>query len=135
LNSDSPETPRRKTTLLCILDGLGLNPNPDGNAFAQAETPCLDRLRKEQPNATLITCGERVGLPDGQMGNSEVGHLNIGAGRVVEQWLLRINRALAGDFLAQSPAYQSFRKTRRDPRRYISSGFSATAAFTPTRST
>ncbi|MBC7806044.1 MAG: 2,3-bisphosphoglycerate-independent phosphoglycerate mutase [Akkermansiaceae bacterium] len=100
--------------MLCILDGLGLNPNPVGNAVAQAETPCLDRLFREQPNATLITCGERVGLPDGQMGNSEVGHLNIGAGRVVEQWLLRINRALQGDFLAQSPAYRAFRENTRD---------------------
>ncbi len=104
----------RKTTLLCILDGLGLNPNPVGNAVAQAETPCLDRLFRERPNATLITFGERVGLPEGQMGNSEVGHLNIGAGRVVEQWLLRINRALQGDFLAQSPVYQAFRENTRD---------------------
>lgn len=79
----------------------------------QANTPCLDRLLKEQPNATLITCGERVGLPDGQMGNSEVGHLNIGAGRVVEQWLLRINRALAGEYLAQSDAYRTFRENTK----------------------
>lgn len=100
--------------MLCILDGLGLNPNPVGNAVALAETPCLDRLLQEQPNATLITCGERVGLPEGQMGNSEVGHLNIGAGRVVEQWLLRINRALQGDYLEASPAYQAFRHSTRN---------------------
>jgi 2,3-bisphosphoglycerate-independent phosphoglycerate mutase len=104
----------RKTTLLCILDGLGLNPNPVGNAVAQARKPCLDRLLTEQPNATLITCGERVGLPDGQMGNSEVGHLNIGAGRVVEQWLLRINRALAGAYLAESETYRTFREKTKD---------------------
>lgn len=85
-----------------------------GNAVAIADTPCLDRLLKEQPNATLITCGERVGLPEGQMGNSEVGHLNIGAGRVVEQWLLRINRALQGAFLAQSDVYQEFLKNTKD---------------------
>lgn len=103
----------RKTTLLCILDGLGLNPSTYGNAVAGARKPTLDRLlgggSTGSPNATLITCGERVGLPDGQMGNSEVGHLNIGAGRVVEQWLLRINRALAGTFLKESQAYREFR--------------------------
>ncbi|MES2462085.1 MAG: 2,3-bisphosphoglycerate-independent phosphoglycerate mutase [Armatimonadota bacterium] len=112
--ADSPVNPERATTLLCILDGLGLNPSSVGNAVSQADTPCLDRLLREQPSATLITCGERVGLPAGQMGNSEVGHLNIGAGRVVEQWLLRINRALQGDFLAQSSTYQTFRKNTRD---------------------
>jgi 2,3-bisphosphoglycerate-independent phosphoglycerate mutase len=120
LASDTPDTAAnsgpvsRKTTLLCILDGLGLNPNPLGNAVAQASTPCLDRLLQEQPSATLITCGERVGLPDGQMGNSEVGHLNIGAGRVVEQWLLRINRALAGAYLRENAAYQTFRQNTQN---------------------
>lgn len=96
------------TLLLCILDGLGLNPNPEANAVALADTPCLDHLLRECPSSMLVTSGERVGLPEGQMGNSEVGHLNIGAGRVVEQWLLRINRALSGDFLPTSPAYRTF---------------------------
>ena len=101
----------KKTTLLCILDGFGLNPNKTGNAVALAKKPNFDRLWGSSPRSTLITCGERVGLPDGQMGNSEVGHLNIGAGRVVEQWLLRINRALEGDFLENSPEFKVFRRS------------------------
>lgn len=95
-------------TVLCILDGFGLNPNAHGNAVAQARKPNFDRLWAECPHNTLITFGERVGLPAGQMGNSEVGHLNIGAGRVVEQWLLRISRALAGDFMEKSPQFKAF---------------------------
>jgi 2,3-bisphosphoglycerate-independent phosphoglycerate mutase len=81
-------------TLLCILDGLGLNPNSKGNAVAAAKKPTLDRLFTECPWTTLATHGTQVGLPDAHMGNSEVGHLNIGAGRVVEQWLYRISRDL-----------------------------------------
>jgi 2,3-bisphosphoglycerate-independent phosphoglycerate mutase len=96
------------TTLLCVLDGFGLNPNPVGNAVAQAKKPNIDALFAKYPNSTLTTFGEAVGLPAGQMGNSEVGHLNVGAGRVVEQWLLRISRALSGPFLASSSVYQSF---------------------------
>ena len=95
-------------TLLCILDGFGLNPNSSGNAVALAKKPTLDKLMSSYPNATLTTFGEAVGLPEGQMGNSEVGHLNIGAGRVVEQWLLRISRALQGQFLDSSKTYQNF---------------------------
>ncbi|MBN8550155.1 MAG: 2,3-bisphosphoglycerate-independent phosphoglycerate mutase [Deltaproteobacteria bacterium] len=96
-------------TLLCILDGFGLNPNTNHNAVAQARKPNFDACWNSNPHSTLTTFGERVGLPEGQMGNSEVGHLNIGAGRVVEQWLLRISRALAGSYLKDSPAYGSFR--------------------------
>jgi 2,3-bisphosphoglycerate-independent phosphoglycerate mutase len=103
-----------KRVVLCILDGLGLNPNPVGNAFYHADTPCLDKLLSYYPNATLITGGERVGLPAGQMGNSEVGHLNIGAGRVVEQWLLRISNALKGSFLAESESYRQLIKNSKD---------------------
>jgi 2,3-bisphosphoglycerate-independent phosphoglycerate mutase len=97
-----------KPTLLCILDGFGLNPNALGNAVQQAHKPVFDALIKRYPHATLVTYGEAVGLPAGQMGNSEVGHLNIGAGRVVEQWLLRISRALSGTFLSDSSVYQKF---------------------------
>lgn len=88
-----------KPVILLILDGLGHNPSPEGNAVAAAETPNLDWLSKNAATSLITTHGERVGLPDGQMGNSEVGHLNLGAGRVVEQDLSRINSAIAsGEF-------------------------------------
>jgi 2,3-bisphosphoglycerate-independent phosphoglycerate mutase len=103
-----------KPTLLCILDGFGLNPNPQGNAVQQAKKPIFDSLVANYPHATLVTYGEAVGLPQGQMGNSEVGHLNIGAGRVVEQWLLRISRALSGTFLTDSSVYQKFIQATKD---------------------
>ncbi|NTU88629.1 MAG: 2,3-bisphosphoglycerate-independent phosphoglycerate mutase [Actinobacteria bacterium] len=81
--------------LLAILDGFGIAPAGEGNAITRANKPYLDRLFTECPMTTLSASGEDVGLPDGQMGNSEVGHLNIGAGRVVYQELTRINRAIA----------------------------------------
>ena len=84
----------KKPCMLMILDGWGINPNHDGNAVYLAKTPCLDRLKKEYPNTSLLCSGEAVGLPEGFMGNSEVGHLNIGAGRIVLQDLLRINTAI-----------------------------------------
>lgn len=90
------------------MDGIGLNPNPLANAVAIAKKPNIDRLLSTCPNSTLTTFGEEVGLPAGQMGNSEVGHLNIGAGRVIEQSLLRISRALESNFLDSSPEYGSF---------------------------
>ncbi|HLO56193.1 MAG TPA: 2,3-bisphosphoglycerate-independent phosphoglycerate mutase [Saprospiraceae bacterium] len=79
---------------LIILDGWGINPNPEVSAIAAANTPTYDKLLADYPNATLTTFGEDVGLPEGQMGNSEVGHINIGAGRVVYQELARINKAI-----------------------------------------
>jgi 2,3-bisphosphoglycerate-independent phosphoglycerate mutase len=84
----------RKPLLLMILDGWGYSPTIKGNAVAQAKTPVLDRLEKENPTSLLQAAGESVGLPQGQMGNSEVGHLNIGAGRIVYQDLTRINLAI-----------------------------------------
>lgn len=80
--------------MLIILDGWGISPAHEGNAIFLAKTPCLDRLYKEFPYTQLSCSGESVGLPDGIMGNSEVGHLNIGAGRVVYQNLLRIDAAI-----------------------------------------
>ena len=80
---------------LVILDGWGLAPPGPGNAVEQAETPFFDSLWERYPRTTLTACGEAVGLPDGQMGNSEVGHLNLGAGAVVKQDLLRIDEAVA----------------------------------------
>lgn len=77
-----------------ILDGWGLNPNPETSAIAKANTPFIDSCFTKYPNSTLITYGLDVGLPEGQMGNSEVGHMNLGAGRVVYQNLVRINMAV-----------------------------------------
>lgn len=77
-----------------ILDGWGLNPNPAVSAIAKAHTPFMDSCFEKYPNSTLITYGLDVGLPEGQMGNSEVGHMNLGAGRVVYQNLVRINMAV-----------------------------------------
>lgn len=85
---------KEKKVILLILDGWGHGPNPEVSALAQANTPCMDSLYRDYPHAELTTFGEEVGLPEGQMGNSEVGHLNIGAGRVVYQELARINKAV-----------------------------------------
>ena len=88
-----------KPTILMILDGFGRTTKKYGNAIMAANTPFLDKLFSEYPNTTLDACGEAVGLPKGQMGNSEVGHMNIGAGRVVYQELSRINNEIkSGDF-------------------------------------
>lgn len=88
---------------LIVLDGLGLREERDGNAVALAKTPTLDRLRATCSEATLKTCGPDVGLPEGQMGNSEVGHMNLGAGRVVWMDLPKINNAIAdGSFATNS---------------------------------
>jgi 2,3-bisphosphoglycerate-independent phosphoglycerate mutase len=100
-----------KPVVLCILDGFGLNPNPDANAVALAHTPVFDSLWQKVPSTTLITFGERVGLPEGQMGTSEVGHLNIGAGRVVDQWLLKIGKAIEKGEVSQNPEFQHFLNT------------------------
>lgn len=87
--------------LLLILDGWGINPDPKVSAIAKANTPNIDTLMTNYPNTTLDTFGLAVGLPEGQMGNSEVGHMNLGAGRVVYQNLVRINRAVENKELLQ----------------------------------
>ena len=89
--------------VLCILDGWGHSDEADGNAIQMAETPNYDDLWKNYGRALLETSGLAVGLPDGQMGNSEVGHMNIGAGRVVPQDLPRINEAIISGQLAANP--------------------------------
>src|SRR5690606_28536147 len=89
-------------SFLIILDGWGLNPDPAVSAVEAADTPFMDGLMKRHPHATLVTHGEDVGLPDGQMGNSEVGHLNIGAGRIIYQELARINKSIRDGELAKN---------------------------------
>jgi 2,3-bisphosphoglycerate-independent phosphoglycerate mutase len=91
---------------LVILDGWGLAPDGPGNAVALADTPVFDRLWAERPHTTLTAKGEAVGLPAGQMGNSEVGHLNLGAGAIVPQDLVRIDAAVADGTLGESEALQ-----------------------------
>jgi 2,3-bisphosphoglycerate-independent phosphoglycerate mutase len=102
------ETSRQKQppepVVLVILDGWGIGRDEPGNAVLHARTPTMDRLWADYPHATLLTSGEDVGLPAGQMGNSEVGHTNMGAGFVVYQWLTRIDLAVANGELAANPA-------------------------------
>ena len=91
-------------TTLIIMDGFGLAPADCRNAIAAAQTPVLDRLFKSCPHTMLQASGEDVGLPAGQIGNSEVGHTNIGAGRVVFQELPRITNAIADGSFFENPA-------------------------------
>ena len=88
-----------KKVLLLILDGYGLTQDESVSAVAQADTPFIDSLLENYPHAELLTHGKHVGLPDGQMGNSEVGHMNLGAGRIVYQDLAKINLAITSDTL------------------------------------
>ena len=97
-----------KPVVLCILDGWGINPRTEGNAVALARKPNFDRLMATCPHATLVTFGRDVGLPTGQMGNSEVGHTNIGAGRVVAMDLGQIDLAVEDGSFAANAALQAF---------------------------
>jgi 2,3-bisphosphoglycerate-independent phosphoglycerate mutase len=91
--------------MLMILDGYGINPRKEGNAIEAANKPHLDEIFAKYPGTTLKACGLDVGLPEGQMGNSEVGHTNIGAGRVVFQILPKMTKAIEdGDFF-KNPVY------------------------------
>ena len=84
----------KKPVVLCIMDGFGIRETKDGNAILNAATPNLTKLFAENPFTTIGASGLDVGLPDGQMGNSEVGHTNIGAGRVVYQMLVKISKSI-----------------------------------------
>ena len=97
----------KRPTVLMILDGYGLNDKVEANAVAEAKTPVMDKLMKEYPFVQGNASGLAVGLPDGQMGNSEVGHMNMGAGRIVYQELTRITKEIQdGDFF-QNEALQA----------------------------
>src|SRR5882672_8896148 len=93
-----------RPVMLVIMDGWGWREDPADNAILQARTPAFDRLWATCPHAFLRTSGKDVGLPPGQMGNSEVGHLNIGAGRLVLQDLPRSNQAVEDGSIAKMPA-------------------------------
>jgi len=95
----------KRPTVLIIMDGLGLAKATEGNAVTRASTPNLDRLMQQYPTNTLEASGLAVGLPEGQMGNSEVGHMNLGAGRVVYQSLTRIHKAIDDGSFFDNTAY------------------------------
>jgi len=96
--------PNKKSTVLLILDGWGYSESTESNAIHHANTPILDDLKATCPNMLIGTSGMAVGLPDGQMGNSEVGHVNLGAGRIVYQDFTRITKSIADDEFSQNPA-------------------------------
>ncbi len=96
-----------KKALLMILDGWGIGDKTKSDVIYSTPTPYMDYLNATYPHSKLLACGENVGLPDGQMGNSEVGHLNIGAGRIVYQDLVKINRACADNSILQNAEIQS----------------------------
>ena len=105
----------KRPTVLMILDGYGLNPRQDHNAVALAQTPVMDRLMKECPFVQGQASGLYVGLPDGQMGNSEVGHLNMGAGRIVYQDLTRITKAIQdGDFFENEVLVKAMENVKKN---------------------
>lgn len=107
-----------KRALLMILDGWGRTTDPAVSASAQAHTPFIDRCFKEYPHAELQASEEAVGLPRGQMGNSEVGHMNLGAGRVVYQNLARINKAIREGTLQENPVLkEQFREAQKNKRK------------------
>jgi len=104
-----------KRAMLIIMDGWGHGKIPAADAIAQANTPFVESLYDIYPHSELITCGEAVGLPEGQMGNSEVGHLNLGAGRVVYQELQRINNAIRDGQLKANPRLkEAFEKAKQN---------------------
>ena len=93
-----------KKVVLMILDGWGCGNKTKSDAIFNAKTPFVDEISKQYPTSQLLTDGENVGLPKGQMGNSEVGHLNIGAGRIVYQDLAKINKACDSNEISSNPA-------------------------------
>lgn len=109
-----------KKVILVVIDGLGLRSEIHGNAFQMAKTPFFDKLFSEYPNTLIQASGEYVGLPDGQIGNSEVGHLNIGAGRVVYTGLSLINKALKDDKFKENQVFlNAFNKVKENNSTFI----------------
>src|ERR1700690_4290667 len=104
---------RPKPIVLTVLDGWGYSPAIEGNAIALARKPTYDSLLKQYPNTLIQTSGPAVGLPDGQMGNSEVGHLNIGAGRIVQMDITRVDQLIAsGEFFRQPLLLEAMERAR-----------------------
>jgi len=107
----------QKKVILVIMDGWGLGKVKSSDAIQNANTPFVSSLYSKYPNTTLTTCGELVGLPDGQMGNSEVGHLNLGAGRIVYQELQRINVAIRDGQFSSNPVLLEAMKYAREQKK------------------
>ena len=104
-----------KKVILIILDGWGITQNPEVSAIAQADTPFMDKVIQKYPHAKIYTSGENVGLPEGQMGNSEVGHMNLGAGRIVYQDLVKINKAIEdGSFFENKVLKEAFEYAKQN---------------------
>src|SRR3989338_3365832 len=105
---------RPKPLVLMILDGFGVAPSSDGNAITRAKMPVFNRLIRTYPTVTLRASGDEVGLSWGEMGNSEVGHLTIGAGRVFYQTLPRINKSIeSGDFFKNDVLLKAIRQAKK----------------------
>ena len=103
----------KKPVVLMILDGFGINDNPEANAVAAAKMPVVNGLKEKYPWKQGFASGLAVGLPDGQMGNSEVGHMNMGAGRIVYQELTRISKEIEdGDFFKNEALLGAFRNAK-----------------------
>ena len=102
---------------LIIMDGFGINPDPTYNAITKAGTPVLDALSAKYPHTQIGASGMNVGLPDGQMGNSEVGHLNIGAGRIVYQELTRITKDIQDGEFFKKPELVKAMENAKQPGR------------------
>jgi len=111
---------RKNKVVLMILDGWGNGDHTLSDAIFSAKTPFIDYLTSEYPTSELLTDGENVGLPNNQMGNSEVGHLNIGSGRIVFQDLVRINKAIENDTLKDNPVLkQALETTKNNKKRSL----------------
>lgn len=109
-----------KKVILMILDGWGKSPDPRVSAIDNANTPFIDSLYRKYPSAQLRTDGLNVGLPEGQMGNSEVGHMNLGAGRIVYQDLAKINLAVENKNVNQEkPLIDAFKYALENNKKYI----------------
>lgn len=121
-----------RKVLLMILDGWGIGDGSEADVIAHADTPNMNSLTRRYPHSRLLTSGENVGLPEEQMGNSEVGHLNIGAGRIVYQDLVRINLAIRDRSIEKNEELVKALKYARDKKKaFISSVCCPTEACTP----
>ena len=113
--------PKTKRLMLVILDGWGYSEEEDHNAIRSARTPNFDELLKTYPNRLIEASGEFVGLPEGQMGNSEVGHLTLGSGRVIYQPLVKISRSIAkGEILNNNELIKEWMRSRGRREHYTS---------------